>query len=296
MTLDILSLGAGVQSTTVALMSIGGELPKLDHAIFADTGAEPAPVYQHLRWLQPILEDAGIPVHRVSTGDLTADALDPTHRFASIPLFVKLAKPRHDKRGRLATVGMIRRQCTGEYKLKPILAMQRELAGIAPASRPKDVRVRSWQGISWDESERMRDPLRAWITNVYPLVDRRMTRYDCLKWLADHKFPRPPRSACRVCPFRTDHEWRWLRDHAPSDWAEAVAFDHAIRELRGGARGRTRLVGEPYLHRSLVPLDEVDLRTPEDAGQGVLFRSCDPFGCTAGPPASFVWLDELEAA
>ena len=46
--MKILSLGAGVQSTTVLLMSIRGELPRIDHAIFADTGWEPKAVYEHL--------------------------------------------------------------------------------------------------------------------------------------------------------------------------------------------------------------------------------------------------------
>lgn len=39
--INVLSLVAGVQSTTVALMSIEGALPRLDHAVFADTGWEP---------------------------------------------------------------------------------------------------------------------------------------------------------------------------------------------------------------------------------------------------------------
>ena len=36
--LNVLSLGAGVQSSTLLLMSCRGVLPKLDAAIFADTG------------------------------------------------------------------------------------------------------------------------------------------------------------------------------------------------------------------------------------------------------------------
>jgi hypothetical protein len=45
----ILSLGAGVQSTTMALMAAVGEIAdKPDAAIFADTGWEPKAVYDHL--------------------------------------------------------------------------------------------------------------------------------------------------------------------------------------------------------------------------------------------------------
>ena len=51
--LRCLSLGAGVQSTTMALMAARGELtPMPDIAIFADTGWEPAAVYDHLDWLR----------------------------------------------------------------------------------------------------------------------------------------------------------------------------------------------------------------------------------------------------
>ena len=39
--LRILSLGAGVQSTTLALMAAHGEVEAPDCAIFADTGWEP---------------------------------------------------------------------------------------------------------------------------------------------------------------------------------------------------------------------------------------------------------------
>ena len=49
----ILSLGAGVQSSTMALMAEEGAFGiKPDAAIFADTGWEPKPVIEHLNWLK----------------------------------------------------------------------------------------------------------------------------------------------------------------------------------------------------------------------------------------------------
>lgn len=72
----LLSLGAGVQSTTLALMAAAGDLDRLDGAIFADTRWEPPRVYQHLDRLAAVLDAAGVPLHRVSAGDLRADALD----------------------------------------------------------------------------------------------------------------------------------------------------------------------------------------------------------------------------
>ena len=43
--LQVLSFGAGVQSTSMFLMSVNGYLSKVDHVIFADTGFEPDYVY-----------------------------------------------------------------------------------------------------------------------------------------------------------------------------------------------------------------------------------------------------------
>lgn len=255
----ILSLGAGVQSTTVLLMSIAGDLPPIEHAIFADTGWEPKAVYRHLRRLEEFALAAGVKVHRVSAGNLRADALDPDARFASMPLFT---------RGEDNTRGIVRRQCTKEYKVEPIERKVRELVGIKPRTRQTSVLVEQWYGISLDESQRMRDAPHRWVTNRYPLVDARMTRHDCSLWLARAGWS-APRSACIGCPYHSDHEWRNIREN-PVEWADAVEFDVAIRK---GSVARTgdELRGEAFLHRSCVPLDQVDLSTPEDRGQGSLF-------------------------
>ncbi|MGI5215124.1 hypothetical protein [Plantactinospora sp. CA-290183] len=97
-----LSLGAGVQSSTLLLLAVLGRIPRFDAAIFADTSWEPRAVYRHLRHLTSIAERAGIDVVRVRAGDIRADALDPAHRFASMPLFTL---------GRNGERGMARRQC-----------------------------------------------------------------------------------------------------------------------------------------------------------------------------------------
>lgn len=50
--IHILSLGAGVQSSTLALMAAAGEVtPMPVAAVFADTGDEPTSVYRWLDWL-----------------------------------------------------------------------------------------------------------------------------------------------------------------------------------------------------------------------------------------------------
>src|SRR5437660_1604308 len=63
----ILNLGAGVQSTTLYLMSMRGEAPKFECAIFADTGEESEATYAHLSWLESL---KGPPILRRSIGKL----------------------------------------------------------------------------------------------------------------------------------------------------------------------------------------------------------------------------------
>ena len=149
--LRVLSLGAGVQSSTVLLMSCRGVLPKLDAAVFADTQWEPRQVYEHLEWLEAQAREAGIPVHRVTAGDLRQHTLegfvrgsrDKSQRYASLPLHV--LQPDGSR-------GMIRRQCTREYKIEPIERfIRRELLGLRPGQRwPKEHVIDQWFGISAD--------------------------------------------------------------------------------------------------------------------------------------------------
>jgi hypothetical protein len=245
----ILSLGAGVQSTTLSLMAARGEIgPMPDAAIFADTGWEPRHVYEHLNWLEAQLP---FPIHRVSQGNLRQDQIDGSKpssgRIAAVPWF--MLKPNGEK-------AMGRRQCTSEYKLKPI---QRKVVELMGGKRPRGG-CEMWIGISSDEMIRMKESRVKYIVNRWPLVDRRMNRQACLKWMEERQYPKPPKSSCIGCPFHSDHQWRLLRDLDPEGWADAIEVDKAIRK-------QGKIKAQQFMHRSCVPLDQVDLSTAADRGQ-----------------------------
>ncbi|MEU6647726.1 hypothetical protein ABZ863_35115 [Saccharomonospora sp. NPDC046836] len=251
--LRVLSLGAGVQSTALLLLSAQGRLPRLDAAVFSDTGWEPAAVYAHLDRIEAeIAAPAGIPVIRTSSGNIRTDALDPGHRFASMPLFVR--NPDN-------TIGMIRRQCTGEYKLKAIKREVRALLGHPGRNRlPDGLYAEQWVGISRDEFDRAKDSGIRYAVNRHPLLELDWTRTDCLRYLAAHGWATTPKSACIGCPFHSNAQWRHMRDHQPAEWADAVTFDHQIRA--GAARANHTghpLLGQAYLHRSCLPLDQAPI-------------------------------------
>ena len=227
----VLSLGAGVQSSTL-LMSCRGVLPKLDAAVFADTQWEPKAVYTWLEFLREEASRAGIPVHVVTAGNLRDDALmflqqrvlADGKRHASMPIFVRnLAGSR----------GLIRRQCTGSYKIDMIeRCIRRDILGMQPGQRDPDNAVEQWIGISSDEIQRAGKRASHWQSYRYPLIDdltspRKDTlfgydRQDCVDWLRDNGYGPAPRSACIGCPFHSDEEWAAL---TPDEFEDACQFD-----------------------------------------------------------------------
>lgn len=247
--MKVLSLGAGVQSTTLALMAASGELGEMpDCAIFADTGWEPKAVYEHLEKLQEALP---FPVHVVSAGDIRSDIIKRSNttgqRFAAVPWFMKMpdGKP-----------AMGRRQCTAEYKLRPI---QKKIVELQDGKRKKGA-TEVWVGISTDEAIRMKPSRVQYIVNRWPLIEKRMNRNDCHKWLERFGWS-APKSSCIGCPFHSNDQWRAL---TKEEFADAVEVDNAIRFQSG-------IKGQQFMHRSMIPLAEVDLRTHAEIGQPDLF-------------------------
>lgn len=283
MELTLLSLGAGVQSTALLMLAADGVFPHLDAAIFSDTGWEPENVYKHLDKVEAeVANPAGIPIYRVAAGHIRDDALNPEHRFASMPLFVRNLDGK---------AGMARRQCTSEYKVRPIKEQVRLFLGAKPKPNgrpgkvPRGNRATQWIGISTDEFHRAKDSDVSYIKHEFPLLKIGWSRRDCIEYLTAKGWGSTPKSACVGCPFHSNEQWRDLRDNHPAEWADAVDFDAKMRNGSAGANanGQT-LRGQMFLHRSLLPLAEAPLGAP-DLGtkwqQGMLIEpfTCSPFAC-----------------
>lgn len=253
--LQVVSLGAGVQSTALALMAAEGiiEGGACDGAIFADTRDEPDEVYRHLMILQLVCAAYGFPIHRVSRGSIVDDALDADHRFASIPLYTR------DPSGK---VGMLRRQCSREYKVEEVHRKIRELLG---SQRPKPGSAEVWVGISTDEAHRMKPTGKKYVVNRWPLIELGMSRADCRRFNESRGFFDVPKSACVICPYTDRARWRERQVRHPEEFEHAVRFE---RDIRNSPRFRADGV---YLTRNAVPLDEIDFRSEKDAGQLDMF-------------------------
>jgi len=235
-----LSLGWGVQSFTLAAMVALGELPPVDVAIHADTTHEMSGTYAHAKKYTPWLEGLGVKVATVYKAD-TIDA----NRLDHIPAFTPGS-------GLYSNFGMIRRQCTNHWKIQPM----RRWIQANRNGRP----VTQWLGISTDEAPRMKPANVKYIINRWPLIELRISRWDCIRWLDSHGLDVPPKSSCVFCPYHDQSTWRELKLEGGDDWRKAVEADRHIRNARTKK-------GDLFVHPARIPLEDVDLRNMEDRGQ-----------------------------
>lgn len=310
--LTTISLGAGLQSSLLCEMVIAGELPKPDAVLFADTGDEPDYVYDQVAYLRRKLATVGVPLITVSNGNLARDVYSHK-RFVAMPLFTVLGHGQRGRRQQvpdeqaalieieaytesepehvtgfngeavqLIRVGRLKRQCTSEYKIVPIekeirvMLLEMRLATETKTGAIRvnpGVTVETWLGITVDEAERMKPSRKQWLRNRWPLIEKRMSRADCVAWYEKRGLPVPGKSSCRRCPFHDDTHWLDMKQNRPDDWREMVRFDHDLRS--GKLRIDATAKGELYLHKSLVPLDQVMLT---NQGQET-FNGCDAGYC-----------------
>ena len=224
MTTQVLSYGGGVQSVAMCVLVHEGALPRPDYIVIADTGREAKSTWEYLeKHLAPYMAEVGLVVN-----------IAP-HELATVDLYAKngqLLMPVYTATGKFSSF------CSNEWKA---YVKDRWL-------RAQGVKKHiAWIGFSLDEARRVKgeDGRR------YPLMELMLTRSDCETIISNAGLPLPVKSACLMCPHRTNAEWRFIRDTYPDQWQEAIDIDEEIREAdeRGGV----------YLHKSRVPLAGADI-------------------------------------
>ena len=271
--LKIIAHGGGVQTKALYLMSATRIITKADFAIMADPGAEKEGTYKELMWLKKWnKENNGIPIiqsHKKST--IKEDLLNGTNttgnRFASIPAYTK-----NDD----GTFGMLKRQCTREYKIEVVDKEIRDLYNLIPHQRFPKTEI--WMGITLDEIERAKPSNRKekWKIKVFPFLnlkmewidnelittekkffDKPMRRYDCVQWLMANDYTVPPKSACVFCPFQENGSWNETKSSEPETWEKVVI------PVDAGIRNSTKKgIRQPiFLHKSCKPINEIDFST-----------------------------------
>ena len=241
--LKIISLGMGVQSTAVYLMSsMEDKLSRADYAVFADPQAEHYKTYEMLEWLLKWQKkNDGIPIIVNRDYNLYQDILSSYKkgsRVASIPAHT-------------TNNGIVRRQCTYEYKIQPVIKSVRELHGLKPRRRMKPTEM--WLGISTDEIQRMKESTLYNVTYFYPLIYHNMSRAECINFFKENNFPVPTKSSCVFCPFHSDKFWRSIKKENGDAWKISLEVDKTIRV-------HPKMNEKQYLNKQCKPLDEINFQ------------------------------------
>jgi hypothetical protein len=221
-TTHILSFGGGVNSVALVIWLLRAGQP-LDEVVFADTGAELPETYSYFPLIEDYLSQHSVP-------------------FRVLPARVRgrdLYQTCWDRRVFPSTIW---RWSTRDFKVKPIFRYYRSL----------NKHINQYLAIAYDELERMRTSPTPEVTNLYPLVENKITRTQCVELIQDAGLPLPVKSSCFFCPFSSLDRWKWLYQNHPDLYEKAVALEENSKHFPS-----QRLTDQVFRHRAAVTLRQL---------------------------------------
>lgn len=231
--IEVLSYGGGTQSTAMAVLIAQGRLPKPECVIIADTGYETQTTWDYWDgYAKPLFDGMGVRAVRISRIrdtrlsnerakpiiELTGENGGRRRKAITVPVFIT------DADGNRA---MLRNFCTHNWK--------RDVVRSWIYANYRDARrVVSWIGFSKDEMKRaarmkVNVNMPKW-KNRFPLIELGLRRHDSIKLVREYGWPEPARSACWMCPFKSNDEWRHLRKTQPAEWEKAIKFERWVSD------------------------------------------------------------------
>lgn len=260
--------GGGLQSWTMWLLNRMGKLPyKIDESVFCDVGDEPLEVYDYFKYMKDLFggEITVLKVgwkpgkhKRIVSYQKNNEPTDLTIKSLSETFF----DTRISKKGNVYNKPMIplwtekgkmQRHCTYDFKITPMMKYF------------KKKKINALIGYTTDEWLRMKDSHFKNVTNLYPLVELRMDRNDCVKFFQELKLKVPPKSSCFYCPYHSKKYWEDLKQNE-FEWNRIVEFDKKIRNLSG-------IRPQLFISASRKPITEMfeDYSVDESCDNGVCF-------------------------
>ena len=268
--MKILSCGAGMQSTALALMScekamtssvLSPAVPIYDAILFCDLGFEPPWVMQQVEFIQKACNDAGI-FFKILYSPLYADYMRNfgERRAVSIPWWT-LGDDGHKSR--------MPRNCTIDYKVEVISKYVRwHLLGYKKGQqlREEDKKAHEMHmGFGYEEQRRCKVNPNPMFVNRFPLVEMRLTRADNYAYILERWGLATRASACTFCPFHKNIFFHYLRENEPREYDRLVEFDHLLRDKTP----KPPMDSDLFISRSRKRIEDL---TPEECEDGEYFN------------------------
>lgn len=243
MALKILSCGAGMQSTALALMSCQNALygkrhppsklpyplvPIYSHVIFCDLGFEPSWVHDQVEFIKEACKTADIPFI-ILDSPLYKDFMENfgERRTISIPWWT-LGDDGHKSK--------MPRNCTIDYKVDLIAKYVRwELLGYKKYARLRDEDKKAHEihmGFSAEEIRRCKENPNPLFVNKFPLVEMGLTRADNYAYIRDVWGLETKASACTFCPFHRNYFFQHLKENLPEEYKKLIGVDELLRDKK----------------------------------------------------------------
>ena len=177
--LKIASFGCGVDSVAALLMN-----SNYDEIIFADTGSELPQTYAYMDYFE---KKSGLKITKVKShlGKIFDYYFDK--RCFPLPTF---------------------RDCTKKFKITPIRQYLRKKYG-----KKETFEMSIFIDVS--EAHRMHTSDRKYITNKFPLVEKRINRDELKEYIISKGYELPEKSGCFFCVFNTKKRWIDLKNNHP---------------------------------------------------------------------------------
>lgn len=257
--MKILSCGAGMQSTALALMSCENKLlledkfnfpnaeyhpqvPIYDAILFCDLGEEPKWVYKQVYFIKSACEWAGIPFYIIES-NLHSHYTENfgNSRVVSIPFW------NVDENGKK---GKMLRNCTLEFKIYVMEKFVRyELLGYRKFQRvkPQDLKAHEMHlGFSKEEEKRCKENPHQMFVNKFPLCEMNLERKHNYAYIKDVWGLETKASACTFCPFHRNYFFKYIKRNDPESYDNVIKFDELLETGQPNTKIRSKL----YISRS----------------------------------------------
>jgi len=272
--MKILSCGAGMQSTALALMSCENSfakgkklpiphpaVPIYDLVVFCDLGFEPSWVKCQVEFIRKACESADIPF-KVLDSPLYKDFMKNfgERRTISIPWWT-LSEDGHKSR--------MPRNCTIDYKVEMISKFFRwEVLGYKKGQRLRDEDKKAHEmhmGFSAEEARRCKESPNPMFINKFPLVEMGLVRADNYAYIKDVWGLETKASACTFCPFHKNYFFQYLKENLPEEYRRLVGVDELLRDKNP----KPPMDSDLFISRSRKRIKEL---TPEDCCDAECFE------------------------
>jgi len=270
MGIEILSCGAGMQSTALALMSCENAMsnkpihplvPIYDAVIYCDLGYEPPWVYDQVDFIRKACEQCGIRFKILYTGlyDHYLKNFGES-RTCSVPFWSIGPDGKEAK---------MRRNCTIDFKINAIHKFARyELLGYKKYQRTRSEDIGAHEmhiGFSAEERQRVFNSYNPLFINRFPLVEMELERADNYKYILEVWGLDTKASACCICPFHRNYFFEYLKKNHGDSYNAILTMDRLLEDKQP----QTKIKSQLFISRSRKRIERL---TPSDCNDAECFR------------------------